>query len=303
MVEDARPANRSHLERLIDTWSKEDKTAEATASRLRRLVAVSALVGILEGLPQEGEPRLAIKGGAALELRFGVSARGSRDVDAVTNAGFDDAFGEIADRLQAGWEGFTGTLTTPTEITRPGIDPPPKRTKIKLAYNGKPFTTIPFELGFAEASSFAHLEEVPNAVDLTKVQLPAGDDVVVLGVEYQIAQKLHACTETFTEGENRRVHDLYDILLLAPLLTGERLHSARLAAKEIFGQRAKQSWPPTVPKVASWPETWAALDVPADPTPPTYEEARDGVTELIAQIVAAQPPSPDGRADAVSGAR
>ena len=39
--------------------------------------------------------------------------------------------------------------------------------------------------------------------------------VVVLSVHYQIAQKLHACTEVPAEGSNPRVHDIYDILLLA----------------------------------------------------------------------------------------
>jgi hypothetical protein len=289
-----RPSNKSHLERLIDAWSKEDERAESVPGRLRRLVAVSALVEILDGLPQADGPRLAIKGGAALELRFGVTARGSRDVDAVTNVSFEDAFAEITDRLKTGWQGFTGTITDRTEITRAGIDPPPQRTRVKLFYDGKPFATIPFELGLAEASSFAHLEEVRNAVDLTKVQLPEGDDVVVLGVEYQIAQKLHACTEVFAEGDNKRVHDLYDILLLAPLLTDDRLYSARLAAEEVFTNRAKQPWPPALPSPDDWPATWAAIDVPEDPAPPTYDEARSGVTVLIDAIAAAEPPpAPD----------
>ena len=85
-----------------------------------------------------------------MELRFGPNARASRDVDALVNLDFDDAFAAIATKLTMGWEGFTGRLTDRTEITRAGIVPAPQRCKIKLAYLGRPFATLDFELGRAE---------------------------------------------------------------------------------------------------------------------------------------------------------
>jgi len=148
------PGNLSHLERLIDTWSRSDVDAAATAGRLRRLVVVSVLASMLDGLSLDGEPHLAFKGGASMELRFGPSARASRDVDALVNIGFDDAFAAIADRLAVGWGDFTGVLGERTEITRAGITPAPQRCVIKLRYKTKPFASIPFELGRAEAGSF-----------------------------------------------------------------------------------------------------------------------------------------------------
>lgn len=98
-----------------------------------------------------------------MELRFGPNARASRDVDALINLDFDDAFAAIATKLTMGWEGFTGRLTDRTEITRAGIVPAPQRCKIKLAYLGRPFATLDFELGRAEANSFELLEQIPNA--------------------------------------------------------------------------------------------------------------------------------------------
>jgi hypothetical protein len=279
---DRRPGNLAHLERLINLWSRSDAEHEATAGRLRRLVAVSALAEILDSL-DDGQPRLAFKGGASMELRFGVAARASRDVDALTNAGFDDAFAEIGTRLRQGWEGFTGRLTDRTEITRAGMVPPPQRCKIKLAYRDKPFATIDFELGLAEAGSFELLEEVPNAIDLDRVQLGPSGDVVVLGVHYQLAQKLHACTEIPAEGTNPRVHDLYDILLLAGIAEQDGLHRTRAACEDTFIHRARHSWPPALPDWPDWPLLWNALDVPNNARL-DYLDARAEVDKLIVQI-------------------
>jgi hypothetical protein len=72
-VNDRRPGNLAHLERPIDLWSRDRIELEATAGRLRRLVAVSALAEILGGL-DDGRPRLAFKGGASMEIRFGAAA-------------------------------------------------------------------------------------------------------------------------------------------------------------------------------------------------------------------------------------
>lgn len=286
MTEQRRPGDLSHLERLIDRWSKADTDDRAPAGRLRRLIGVSVLASMLDGLEAEGEPRLAFKGGAALELRFGARARASRDVDAVVNVSIDDAFVEIADRLKEGWEGFAGRLTERVAITRPGITPPPERCQVKLSYRGKPFFSVPLELGFAEAGSFTLVETLQNQIDLDRVQLGPTGEVAVLNVHYQIAQKLHACTEIPAEGENPRVHDLYDILLIAGLAEAEGLQVTRAACEDTFAHRGKHAFPPDLPEWDSWPAVWAALDIPDDARYP-YEEARMEVEDLIRRLASA----------------
>lgn len=277
-----RPGNLAHLERLINVWSRSDTDAGATAGRLRRLVAVSALAEILDSL-DDGNPHFAFKGGASMEIRFGAAARASRDVDALTDVGFDHAFSEIAARLRQGWEGFTGRLTDRTEITRAGVIPAPQRCRIKLAYRDKPFATIDFELGRAEAGSFRLLERIPNAIDLDRVQLGPSGEVIVLGVHYQIAQKLHACTEIPSEGTNPRVHDLYDILLLAGIAEQDGLHRTRDACEDTFAHRARHAWPPIVPDWSDWPQLWVALDIP-DNVRLDYTQARTAIREFISRI-------------------
>jgi len=281
------PGNLSHLERLIDTWSRSDAVAAATAGRLRRLVAVSVLASMLDGLSLEGEPRLAFKGGASMELRFGPSARGSRDVDALVDIGLDDAFAEIADRLATGWEDFTGVLGDRTEITRAGITPAPQRCVIKLRYKTKPFASVPFELGRAEAGSFRLIEQIPNAIDMSRVQLGPMDDVAVLGVHYQVAQKLHACTEVPDEGANQRAHDLYDLMLIADLARAAGLDETLAACLDTFAHREKHTWPPALTDWPDWPAIWEGMDLPEGARIP-YDEARAGVTALIAEIDAAE---------------
>ncbi len=108
VMTERRPGNLAHLERLISVWSREDAEVQATAGRLRRLVAVSVLATILDSLDHNDQPRLAFKGGASMEMRFGVAARASRDVDAPVNVSFDEAFGEIAVRLHTGWGASPG---------------------------------------------------------------------------------------------------------------------------------------------------------------------------------------------------
>ena len=286
MAADRRPGNLAHLERLINAWSRDDTEGQATAGRLRRLVAISVLATILDGLDQGGAPRLAFKGGASMEIRFGVTARVSRDVDALVNVSLDDAFAEIGERLSAGWEGFTGKLTERTDITRAGITPAPQRCKIKLAYHDRPFATLAFELSRAEANSFELLEQIHNAVDMNRVQLGPAGDVVVLSVHYQIAQKLHACTEVPAEGSNQRVHDIYDILLLAGTVENEGLVQTRAACEDTFTHRGKHAWPPTVPAWEDWERIWDALDVP-DEARYAYADARHRFEQLIRQVAEA----------------
>ena len=230
--------------------------------------------------------RLAFKGGASMEIRFGVAARASRDVDALVNVDIDDAFAEIGERLRIGWEGFSGRLTERTEVTRAGITPAPQRCKIKLAYHERPFASLAFEVSRAEANSFEVLERIPNAVDMAKVQLGPAGEVVVLNVHYQIAQKLHACTEMPVEGANPRVHDLYDILLLAGLAENVGLAQTRAACEDTFTYRSNHLWPPVLPTWPDWEQLWNALDVPDDARY-SYADPRLRLDRFIRDIAAA----------------
>ena len=53
------------------------------------------------------------------------------------------------------------------------------------------------------------------AIPLGPFGLHGPEDVACVAVRYQIAQKLHACTEVFARGRtNNRFRDLIDVLML-----------------------------------------------------------------------------------------
>ncbi len=155
MRDEELPSRVTHLEKLIDSRVKSSPSLNLTASRGRRLLVISALAAMLTPESTANTQFLAFKGGAAMEFRFGSDARATRDVDAVTTIDLADAFDRIDTALTAGWLGFTGTRTADQEITRAGIQPPPRRCKIKLAYKDRPFATVDFELSRAKQKQSA----------------------------------------------------------------------------------------------------------------------------------------------------
>ncbi len=165
--------------------------------RIQRAIAVRAIATMLDGLRDEnGEVRLAYKGGAALELRLGFGARLSGDLDGAFRGDLDEMRRLIEEELKGGWRAFTGTVSEPLPINRARVTPTPLRMDMKILYLGKPFKTVPFEVSAAEGRTFESLEEIAPDVYV------AGEArVTVIGISRQIAQKVHACTEPESEGE------------------------------------------------------------------------------------------------------
>jgi hypothetical protein len=103
----------------------------------------------------------------------------------------------------------------------------------------------------AEGREILDVDEV-QAFDLAQFGLPATETVPVVGLPYLIAQKLHACTESFDDRDNPRVRDLIDIQLARQLVQSPDLPRVRDACVSIFGARDAHSWPPTLVAPASW---------------------------------------------------
>ncbi len=288
------PGDIAHLERLLDRWSKQAAADEdgpgppAATGRLRRLVGVTVVAATLDGLrDSDGVERIGFKGGAALELRFGFKARTSKDLDAAYRGELTEGLALIADALAAGWNNFTGVLGEPEDITRAGITPAPVRVKIKLRYKNRAFITIPFEMAAAEGQSMRSPEPLPPAVKLAPVQLPEPDTIPFLPIRYQIAQKLHACTEDCGDPANQRVRDLADLLLIKELAVADKdLPAVHAACTEIFHGRNKHPWPPAVTLWPDWEQLWARL-VDNEGLDLTLEEAATAVGAFIDAIDAA----------------
>lgn len=75
--------------------------------------------------------------------------------------------------------------------------------------------------------------------EIDHVGLAGPDTVPCVAVRWQIAQKLHACIETFEQGENDRFRDLLDLQLLADLVEDDEWAAVRAACGGVFEARAK----------------------------------------------------------------
>jgi len=280
------PGNRSHLERLLTTWASQSDSV--TAGRLRLVVGVTVVAQMLDSLrDEEGRHLFLFKGGASLQMRFGLRARATQDLDAVYRGEMDAMVERFTAAVETGWSGFDGIVTNVQPITRARLEPPPIRMKAKLRYRGKSFVTIPCEVSRAEAHSADEPELVSVAITLDAVQLAGRSEMPFLPLRYQIAQKLHACSEPSTEGQvNDRARDLVDLLMIEELaVTDDDLDAVRDACIEIFESRDMHAWPPTIAAAQGWDLIWAQL-AEAEGLESTLAEAIDAVGAFVRRIAA-----------------
>lgn len=248
-----------------------------------------ALVVIGQMLP-EG----AVKGGSAIALRYGSSTRFTRDLDAARTGGLSAFRADFEERLREGWGGFTGRLAERKAPKPKGIPAPyvMKPFDVKLDYEGKPWCTVPFELGHNEIGDADDPEFAlaPSISEMfTSVGLPAPDPVAVMPADHQIAQKIHASTVSGSD----RARDLVDLQLLG---AREQLDLAMVRATcvRLFDYRKAHAWPPEVVEGADWATLYAkaaeGLDVASEVAP-----AIEWLNNFIARIDQASPndqPSP-----------
>lgn len=275
------PGNLSHLQRLANQAAT---AAGMPAGRYQRWINTHIISAVLDRVRDEhGEPLFTLKGGAAMELRLGVNARASKDYDAAFRAREEDMLDALDRALTEDWHGFQVQRTEPQPI---GITNA-QRMDIRLAYKGRPWGTIQLEVAPAEGQAGQEIDRVP-ARSLDLVQIEGPERIACVSVRYQIAQKLHACTEVFIDGRpNDRFRDLIDLLLLQELLAEGDLPAVRAACTEIFAIRARHSWPPRVTVYPAWAPGFAAMAAELGLYTDDVEVAAAALRAFIADIDAA----------------
>lgn len=258
------PKRAADLFRAITALGNELNTTD------RRLVALVGNIALSQMLPDS-----AIKGGTGLKLRFGERlTRDTPDVDAAFRGDLDAFRDELAERLAAGWGGFSGTVTmgakrSPKSVPAAYVMQP---FRVTLKYHGRTFKGVDLEVGYdeleattKEAPEFEMSEEVLSV--FAALGLPTPAPVRVQPLHHQIAQKLHACTAPRSD----RAHDLVDLQLIVPM-TDETLVAS--TAKRLFTFRAEHEWPPTAVTGTDWESL--------------YDEAAEGldVVPSVGQAVA-----------------
>ncbi len=225
-----------------------------------------------------------VKGGGSLKLRFGDKAtRYTRDLDAAYSVALGDFIAKLEGALKKGWCGFTGRLVPRKPARVPGLPPEyvMKPFDVKLDYLGRPWQTVPLELGHneigaADTADIALSGDIPPLFE--ELGFPSPGGVRLMSLDYQVAQKLHAVSSP----RNERPRDLVDLQII--LANGHiDLSRIRTICIRLFAYRQQQTWPPII-RVQ---EKWETLYLEAKeelPVLPTVYEAVAWANDLIARI-------------------
>ena len=251
-------ASPSNLRALRDRLAAAAKREGIVFGRLQQHVGVLVVTQFFSALTDDhGDPLLLVKGGVSLELRRGIpQSRTSKDLDAVIRGDIATVHELLAEAGAQGWEGFTAVFTPPVAFEVPALGCDAFRFTAKINYQGKPFVSVPIEVSPIEAGNGDTYDKVSSEA-LALVGLPNSGAVPCMTLPWQVAQKLHGCTEPVDEPRaNDRAHDLVDLQLLEALLVDEPLSETRAACVAVFEGRSKQHWPPVLVALPHWPSIY-----------------------------------------------
>ena len=246
------PSNASNLHSRVNQYARDN---ELLASRVYQRVYSELFFGLLADAKKCGIiPMYLLKGGMAIELRFGIRARASRDVDIGIISGKNDLI-ELFDRVLA--IGFAGFAFSRRENTRLLTNASTYRVQVQILYAGRPFGTFAVDLNEADHETTSEL--ITTSV-LTALGLPGPLSVPVLDAHLQIAHKLHAATEpSRSDYTNQRYRDILDVLIFSrdSELTINFKTLREVAVAEFSRRKHHRVWPPIFELPQLWREPLA----------------------------------------------
>ena len=257
------PEARILNERIKNLANSEGVTPQRIRNRL-------GFQRILARLAQD--PDWILKGGFSLEIRLGLRARATRDLDLLhlgerlTDADLlQDLIDEALDRELG--DGFRFQARRPRQIRLEDGDPSSWRVGIDAFYFGSPFNSITIDVVSSVAASTKDTE--PLAVEPVLIGEPF--QVAALDLERHAAEKYHAYARIYAHDRpSSRVKDLVDLVVLNE--TGY-LNDAELgdAIRRVFDERDQTDPPDALPEP---PLEWART------YPPMAEETGATVTDV-----------------------
>jgi hypothetical protein len=143
----------------------------------------------------------------------------------------------------------------------------PRRFDVVVELRGKTWRRVQVEVS-ADEGDAGRVHEAFPAPQLHGVGLSAPDELVGLAMRFQVAQKIHACTDPHNppSAKNDRARDIVDLLLLRCLVVGD-LTEVRVAVVAIFDARAadaralglpERSWPARAVPFPHWATSFAS---------------------------------------------
>lgn len=230
-----------------------NKNTGLPLSRLRKLVAFDRfLVRLFHDQPDDW----VLKGGFALQLRLGERARTTKDIDLLAR----EQGIEIHAALQA-----VGMLdmgdhflfevepTAETMIEELGV----LRFNIRSRLDNRMFETFHIDVGVGDpvigAIEYLETTDLLAFAEIEPTRVPC------YPITQQIAEKLHAYSQTYISGASSRVKDFVDLLLLAELgdFTNSELEKAIAAT---FTKVGKHEIPKRIsPPPRNWLQTYRRM--------------------------------------------
>jgi predicted nucleotidyltransferase component of viral defense system len=204
----------------------------------------AALERLIVRLTKVAPDRWALKGGMALETRLGERARVSVDLDADHVHGVEAA---RADLQRAAVEDigdhFGFAIVGSEELREAGIGLA-VRYKLESSLAGRPFEPFQVDVSISVPDPWdaqpARRPGLLTAVGLDPIE------VLLVPLERQVAEKLHAFTRTYKGGGTTRGRDLVDLMLV---LQNERVDAVLLrdVIRRVFDRRATHPVPARLP--------------------------------------------------------
>ena len=236
-------------------------------------------------------PSGVVKGGSSLMFRYGGAVtRYTKDVDTARSVELEAYLESLRLKLAEGWNGFAGTIVdveppSPPNVPKPYLMMP---YDIKLQYLGKSWMTVRIEVGHNEigdADAFETMLPDDIAAAFVDLGFPKPNEIPVMKLSYQVAQKLHAVSGINSD----RAHDLIDLQLIDKYSILD-LGDVRSKCERLFKYRCEQAWPPVIIKGDRWSsvynEAYTTLRKP-EMVLSAVDDAVEWVNEFVNRIVKA----------------
>ena len=228
------------------------KATGVPIERMYKRFSHALICDVLARAVQQGAiPMFFVKGGVALDLRMGIAARATKDLD----IGIPSAPDKMLESLNAALEVGAGDYTYRVRDQR-SLPNGTVRCDVSISFCGRSLVNADVDLSPAGAGSKTEIIVATEFVELgvEPIRVPC------LSLPQQVAQKIHAATEPQHDGRrNDRHRDVVDIVLLDEQGWIDDA-KVRLECERTFAERGTHEWPP---QDYSFPAHWHTdMDVP-----------------------------------------
>jgi hypothetical protein len=252
--------------RSLNQWLRDAEKQTASPQQWLgwQLASTIVIAALQRAMGPDAVPLFLVKGGVYVEMQLGGKApiRATKDIDTLFRGTVADFATTLRQVMAQPWGPFTLETSDIEQIAGAKRLVKPCRFDVRLNLKGAIWRRVRVEASFPEAHIADHAYPVPvPPVGFYGVDAP--DQVSGIVMDYQVAQKLHACTDPdTTEWTNDRVRDVIDINLLHDhFYPGDPPASLKRAVTDLFEARASEAaqlgeptrhWPPVVTANNQW---------------------------------------------------